>query len=169
MTKKDCSAKAPKPVRPFPISEPTSGQMCSTPAQMTYIHSSGKLASSNLVGLKIFGGWSRGMRKKSLRVISRDRYGSSRLHFPYFTELPHSDFQELVFSSIWTGCPVQQPQRRHDPPTHHRSQCRVPSLYTMRPLCVNGEYWGRLLHQRKGQQRVHRSTFGFLPEEINPP
>ncbi|MEC8277417.1 MAG: CotH kinase family protein, partial [Myxococcota bacterium] len=159
-------SKGPKARSTFPYRGANFWADTELPAQMTYLHSSGKLASSNLVGLKIFGGWSRGMRKKSLRVISRDRYGSSRLHFPYFTELPHSEFQELVFRQSGQDAPFSSLK---DAMIHQliidlnvESQACTPSV-----LYVNGQYWGIYYIREKISSAFIARHSGFLPEEIN--
>jgi hypothetical protein len=106
-----------------------------------------KLAYRSLAGLKIFGGCSRALPKKSLRLISRARYENSYFQYPFFTDQEsnrydsivlrssgqdskHTGFRDVLVNSLVTDLNVD-------------TQSYQPAV-----VYVNGEYWG-LYHLRE--------------------
>lgn len=136
------------------------------PAHMTYLTKNGKIASQASVGLKIFGGWSRGMRKKPLRLISRDRYGDSQIRYPFFEELPQYEFSELVIRQSGQDAPFSSfrdamiHQLIQDLPVE--SQACTPAI-----LYVNGDYWGIYYIREKISPDFISRHSGFLPDDID--
>jgi hypothetical protein len=47
-------------------------------------------------GVKIYGAWSRAKPQKSLSIFARNRYGSSKIDYPLFPDLPYTEYESFV-------------------------------------------------------------------------
>ena len=105
------------------------------------------LVYRSLAGLKIFGGCSRALPKKSLRLVSRARYENSYFQYPFFSDQEtdkydsivlrssgqdskHTGFRDVLVNSLITDAHVDK------------------QSYQPVVVYVNGEYWG-LYHLRE--------------------
>lgn len=66
------------------------------PVNVTYIPANRATGFKIAAGLRIHGGWSRVLDKKSLRLYFRQEYGQSRLEFPLFPGTELTSFKRLI-------------------------------------------------------------------------
>lgn len=102
------------------------------------------------VGYKVTGAASRSLAKKSLRVVSRGKYGPEKLEYPFFPDIPVRSFDGLLLrADATTG--VGRPKHRagervRNELVYHfnREMGSHVDMQAYRPaiLFLNGEYWG---------------------------
>ncbi len=108
-------------------------------------------------GLRLFGGLSRQLKDKSLRLVARSEYGSSRFKHNFFQN-NHKKYKNLVLrtsggdynKSRFKDVFITQLAREIDIPTQEAR----PSL-----LFVNGDYWGVYNIREKIDERYLERNF----------
>ena len=118
-------------------------------------------------GLKIFGGSSRGLRKKSVAVNFREEYGAKHLHYTLFPDYPElkkfnnfilrnngnnfrNDYiRDRLASSLSEGLGVDYQRGRH-----------VVVYY-------NGEYFGIHDLREKSNEHYFQTHYGIKPDEVD--
>jgi len=107
-----------------------------------YFSASGEVQFEGSIGLKIHGGWSRGLPQKSFRVIARDDYGMESMDYPLIADKPYlNSFKSF---NLRNGGNEYYGTRYHDAlmqramkPTHADYMAYTPVV-----AFLNGEYWG---------------------------
>ncbi|OGX79720.1 hypothetical protein A6395_05095 [Exiguobacterium sp. SH31] len=116
------------------------GQEWERPAQVDYFEK-GELAFSQDVGIRIHGGFSRGLAQKSLRLYARSEYGQSRFYHPFFPDNEEEEFNRLLLRNAgndWQGAMLR------DAFMQELLRERSLDFQDYQPVVVlmNGEYWG---------------------------
>ena len=124
-------------------------------ANMSYFVNGQEVLNQD-IGIRIHGGISRSFQSKSLALYSRADYGSANMNYPFFHDLPYSNFDKLVLRN--SGGDFQTTMFRD---ALNQEVCRF--LYPDKEACqntitfVNGEYWGILnLRDRYGDSYFKR-------------
>lgn len=66
------------------------------PASFEVFDDTGKQVFQQNIGVKITGAFGRGREQKGLAIYARDEYGSSRLKYKFFEDLPFTEYKSLV-------------------------------------------------------------------------
>ena len=92
-------------------------------------------------GIKIFGGWSRGFKQKSLAIYARSEYGYKSINYPLFPDKPFTKYESIVLRNSgndWNYSMIRDPLMQ--------GLVKRTNLVTQsyRPVVVflNGQYWG---------------------------
>jgi hypothetical protein len=93
------------------------------------------------MGVKIFGGWSRGNEQKSLALFARGQYGYNSLNYKLFDELPFTEYESFVLRNSgndWTSTMLRDAFMTSlvDGIDIDKQDYRPAILF------INGEYWG---------------------------
>ena len=118
------------------------------------------------VGIKLFGGFSRGQAQKSFALNARSRYGAGELDHPFFPNLPTTEYERLVLRNSGNDWLV----------THLRDLTMTGSMQgtsvpyqANRPVVtyLNGTYWGLYnLRERIGEDYL-KSRYGVEKEDLD--
>ena len=66
------------------------------PIHLSLYDVSGNLEIEYNLGVKIFGGWSRGQAQRSFSLFARNKYGTSEIDYKFFPEHDYSKFQSFI-------------------------------------------------------------------------
>ena len=113
------------------------------PAGFEVFDESGKQVFFQNVGIRIAGSFGRGRAQKGFNVFARDEYGDSRLQYPFFEELPYTEYKSVALRA--GGQDQSYSKIRDELATGLLRGTDVNILYqAYKPyvLYLNGEYWG---------------------------
>lgn len=118
-------------------------------------------------GLKIFGGYSRGLQKKSLQIKFREKYGAASVNYPVFENLDMTDFSSLVVRS---GSSDYQKAMMRDEMFTRLAENAGMNLTTQASRCIvlyiNGEYYGIYYLREKISEEFVSAHTGASPESV---
>ena len=136
------------------------------PLHFMLYESDGQLGTSFNVGVKIFGGWSRGFGQKSLSIFARGRYGTSSIEYPVFADNPYSSYQAIVLRNSgndWLNSNFRDAAQT--------GLLRGSGLeyQAYRPVVayLNGEYWGIYNIREKINEHFLASKGNVSPDDID--
>ncbi|NLB61253.1 MAG: hypothetical protein GX802_02320 [Clostridiales bacterium] len=113
------------------------------PASFEVFNNDGAQVFQQNIGIKITGSFGRGREQKGLAVYARDEYGSSRMKYRFFEDLPFNEYKSLV---LRCGAQDQANGKLRDEFSMAVLKgYDVNFLYQdFKPyiLYINGEYWG---------------------------
>lgn len=116
------------------------GREWERPAHVDYFEN-GELAFSQDVGIRIHGGFSRGLAQKSLRLYARSEYGQNQFYHSFFPDNEEEEFNRLLLRNAgndWQGTMLR------DAFMQELLSERSLDFQDHQPVVVlmNGEYWG---------------------------
>lgn len=116
-------------------------------------------------GIRIFGGLSRALPKKSFALFFRTAYGSSALNYQLFTDCELDSYEALVLRN--TGQDFKYSSMRDAMVTSMASDMLGLDVQNCRPvvLYLNGEYWGLYFIREKLNQNYVAQHYNVLPTE----
>tara|TARA_B110000037_G_scaffold19297_1_gene20522 strand:- start:506 stop:2851 length:2346 start_codon:yes stop_codon:yes gene_type:complete len=126
----------------------------------------GELAFNQVVGINLFGGFSRMLPQKSLAIFARKKYGESRINYPIFPERDFKKYKSFIIRN--SGGDFRR--------THFRdafmTQLAAPTgvaIQAYRPAIVflNGEYWGVQNLREKISEHYLKSNFGVDKDNVD--
>lgn len=112
-----------------------------------YFDTSGLCGFNQIAGLKIFGGYSRGMPQKSFSIISRKSYGKKNFDYPLFPDLKFKKYKSFILRNGGSD----------NNRTHFRDVFMTQLVkdlnfdiqsYNTCIVFINGSYWG-IYHMRE--------------------
>ncbi|MBE0539492.1 MAG: CotH kinase family protein [Ignavibacterium sp.] len=111
------------------------------PAHIELYEPNGDNAFGIDMGIKIFGGWSRGNAQKSFALFARGQYGYNSLNYKLFDELPFIEYESFVLRNSgndWTSTMLRDAFMTSlvDGIDIDKQNYRPAILF------INGEYWG---------------------------
>lgn len=117
-------------------------------------------------GLRIFGGLTRALPEKSLRIIARKGLGNKRFRYKFFAEKQRDEFKHLVFRT--SGGDYKQTRFLDAMSTHLTNGLDI-DFQAHRPviLFVNGSYWGVYNLREKLNKRFLKHNRGADPDETD--
>jgi len=149
------------------------------PANVTLFEMDGTTAFNLDVGLKIFGGWTKGYPQKSLAVFLRRKYGAGSLDYRLFPERKIESYESFVLRNSGND----------NPGSHHVSTYFTNGNYTMfrdglmhrllegedfetqayRPAAVyiNGKYYGLYNLREKMNEHFIASHHAVDPDKLD--
>ncbi|KDN58849.1 CotH kinase family protein [Exiguobacterium sp. AB2] len=116
------------------------GREWERPAHLDYFEG-GEHVFGQDIGIRIHGGFSRGLAQKSLRLYARSEYGQSRFYHPFFPGNDETEFNRLLLRNAgndWQGAMLRDAFMQEllaDRPLDFQD-------YQPTIVLVNGEYWG---------------------------
>ncbi len=111
------------------------------PIHLSFFEADGQFGFESNVGVKIFGGWSRGMDQRSLSIFFRKQYGDNVLKYPLFEQRPYDNYEAFILRN--SGNDWQNTMLRDLTLTGLMENSNV-DIQAGRPVVtyINGEYWG---------------------------
>ncbi|MCX5672249.1 MAG: chitobiase/beta-hexosaminidase C-terminal domain-containing protein [Planctomycetota bacterium] len=119
------------------------------PGSLELIYPDGTKGFQQDAGIRIYGGVGRDtpFRKHSFRILFKDQYGDTKLHFPLFDDSPMKEFDSIILRAnfndawVWGGSSAQYMVDEWS----RRAQLDMGGLAshgTYVHLFINGLYWG---------------------------
>jgi len=136
------------------------------PVHIELFEQDGDKAFSIDAGMKIFGGWSRGLPQKSLSLFARSKYGYGNIDYRIFDEKDIDQFEAIVLSN--SGNDWNYSMMRDGMMTSLVNRMDI-DLQAYRPaeIYLNGEYWGILNIREKVNEHFIASNHGVHPDSID--
>lgn len=127
----------------------------------------GSVGFSEPCGIKIFGGFSRVLKKKSLSFHFRDKYGAGRLDYALFGDSGLDSFETFILRS--GGQDTFQGRMRDEVITSIAAEHLGIPVQNYRPVVVyiNGQYWGLHYIREKVNENYVSGHYGVDPDTVN--
>ncbi len=127
---------------------------------------SGELGFNQRVGVRIFGGFSKGLPMKSLAIISRKKYEKKTIKYPIFPNKEINKYKSFVLRN--SGSDFNNTQFRDALLTHLIEPLDV-GIQAYRPAVVfiNGSYWGIHNVREKINEYYLKSNAGENPDSVD--
>jgi hypothetical protein len=118
-------------------------------------------------GVKIYGGCARLYPEKSLAFYFRDVYGSGKLHYKLFADLPYTEYNNFVLRS--SGQDWWRTMIRDGMAQTLIKQGMNADVQDYRPsiLFINGQYWGIHNIREKLNEHYVNQHYGVDPDSVD--
>ncbi|MBT3250469.1 MAG: hypothetical protein HN729_05755 [Candidatus Marinimicrobia bacterium] len=125
-----------------------------------------QLGFSSDAGVKIFGGWSRGLPQKSMSFFARSEYGASQFNYQLFDNLSIDIFESFIIRN--SGNDWESSMLRDGMMTTLVQNEGV-DLQAYRPAAVylNGQYWGLYNIREKINEHFIASHHPVDPDDLD--
>lgn len=126
----------------------------------------GEECFNQIVGINIFGGFSRWLPQKSMAIFARSRYGKNRIEYPIFPERDIKKYKSFVIRN--SGGDFRR--------THFRdafmTQLAKPTgvaiqEYQPAVIYINGRYWGIQNLREKINEHYLKANYGVDKENLD--
>jgi hypothetical protein len=118
------------------------------------------------IGIKIYGGWSRGYPQKSLALFARSEYGKGSFEYKVFRDKPIEKFESLVLRNA--GNDWNQSGMRDGLTSTLINDMSVDrQAFQPTVVYINGEYWGILNMREKINTNYIAENHFVDPENVN--
>ena len=136
------------------------------PASLTLFETDGSGFSVNC-GIRIFGGFSRALEKKSFSLLFRDTYGDGELCYPIFGEEGLDTFEALILRT--SGQDAFSAKMRDVVITSLMSEYTDVPVQAYKPvvLYLNGEYWGLYYFREKLNEHYIAGHYNIDSDDVN--
>jgi len=143
------------------------------PIHVELFEPSGELGFSLDAGVKIFGGWSRGLPQKSLAIHARPGYGTNEINYQIFPDKEIDTFSAIVLRNSgneWFGSGQENATMFRD--GMHTSLMDNTEVehqeYRPAAVYINGEYWGiHNLREKVNEEFLASNNPGVDPDELD--
>ncbi len=136
------------------------------PVHIELFEPDGNNAFSIDAGMKIFGGWSRGLPQKSLSLFARSKYGFGSIDYRIFDEKDIEQFEAIVLRN--SGNDWNYSMMRDGMMTSLVSRMDIDKqAYRPAEVYLNGEYWGILNIREKINEHFIASNHGVDPDSVD--
>ncbi|MEX0680299.1 MAG: CotH kinase family protein [Balneolales bacterium] len=135
-------------------------------ASFEFFEADGTHSFTQNVGLRIHGGWSRGLPQKSFRIYARNQYGKNSIDYPLFPDEPYSSYRRILLRNSGQDWGYSM---FRDAAAHVLIRHLNVDTQAYRPVIVfvNGEYWGiHNMRERYDNDYLER-VYGVDPENID--
>ena len=124
-------------------------------------------------GVKIFGGWSRGLPQKSLAIYARPGYGTSEINYQIFPDKEIDSFVAIVLRNSgneWFGSGQDNATMFRD--GMHTSLMDNTGIdhqeYRPAAVYINGDYWGiHNIREKVNEEFLASNNPGVDPDELD--
>lgn len=143
------------------------------PIHIELFEPDGELGFSLNAGVKIFGGWSRGLAQKSLAIYARPSYGTSQINYQIFPDKQIDSFKTIVLRNSgndWFGGGQDNTTMLRDGMNTGLMDNTGVDHQAYRPAVVyiNGEYWGiHNLREKVNEEFLATNNPGVDPDELD--
>ena len=136
------------------------------PASLTLFDHNGDGFAVNC-GIRIFGGFTRAMEKKSFACVFRDRYGAADLEYPIFGEEGFDTYETLILRTA--GQDAFNAKMRDVVITSLMGEYTAVPVQDYKPvvLYLNGEYWGLYYFREKLNEHYIAGHYNIASEDVN--
>jgi len=111
------------------------------PASFEFYEADGKRGYATTIGLKIFGGWTRGYNQKSLAIMAKNKYGGDEMNYKFLDNKDLTSYKNLVLRTA--GQDVNKSKIRDILTTRLIQDTGLDYMgYRQTVLYINGKYWG---------------------------
>jgi len=126
----------------------------------------GELAFNQKVGVRIFGGFSKGLPMKSLAIISRKKYEKKTIKYPIFPNKDIKKYKSIVLRN--SGSDFNNTQFRDALLTNLVEPLDI-EIQAYRPsvVYINGVYWGVHNVREKINEYYLKSNGGANPDSVD--
>lgn len=157
-------ATGPRADADFPYEGANYYQRWEKEATVSFFDKDGGGFSENC-GIRIFGGLSRALPKKSFAVFFRKAYGNSDLEYQLFEDDPLDVYESFVLRN--TGQDFRMSSMRDAMITKIANEHLGIDIQNNRPVVVylNGEYWGIYFIREKLNENYVAGHYNVAPEE----
>ncbi|MDT8858824.1 CotH kinase family protein [Alkalihalobacillus sp. MEB130] len=143
-----------------------SGAEWERPIHLEFFEENGERVLSQGAGIRIHGGASRTVDRKSFRLYARSDYGENRFRYPFFEEDTRSEYNRLLLrnsgndwnNTLFRDALLQTLIRDFDLETQ---------LYRPSTLYVNGEYWGIYNIRERYDSHYYEIKHGVDPQNLD--
>jgi hypothetical protein len=156
----------------FPYFDANFWQDWERPVHVELYDEDGNLAINSDAGIKIYGGWTRGLPQKSMAVFARQKYNVDRFHYRLFQDKTISDCETFVLRNSgndWFGVDWEIGTMFRDVMMTHLTgdlDIEYPG-YRQSIVYINGEYWGIQNIREKINEHFIASNAGVSPDQID--
>jgi hypothetical protein len=136
------------------------------PVHLEFYETDGTKGFSLDAGVKIFGGWTRGLPQKSLAIFARGRYGNNKINYQIFPDKSITDFKSIVLRN--SGNDWESTMFRDALMTGLVKDADI-DIQAYRPSIVflNGEFWGIHNVREKISEHYIASNHGVDPDNLD--
>ena len=136
------------------------------PIHLSLYDLSGDLEVEYNLGVKIFGGWSRGQAQRSFSLFARNKYGTSEIDYKLFPQLDYSNFQSFILRNSgqdWLRTSLK------DAALTGLLKGTGLDYQAYRPVAtyINGNYWGLYNMREKVNEHFIASKHNVEADEID--
>jgi hypothetical protein len=126
----------------------------------------GELAFNQEAGIRIFGGWSKGLPMKSFAIVARKKYGKNKFKYQIFADKPIKKFKTFLLRS--SGGDFNKTHFRDAYVTSLVKDLDL-EIQSYRPATVflNGEYWGVMNVREKINEHYLKANGGADPDSVD--
>ncbi|MCC5924681.1 MAG: CotH kinase family protein, partial [Crocinitomicaceae bacterium] len=120
---------------------------------------------NQIVGIKIFGGFSKAMPQKSLAIHARNKYGSNKLKYAFFPQLPFKKYKSLILRN---GGNDMEGSHIRDVLATQLMKGTGLFYQEYRPVIVyiNGKYWGKYNLREKINEHFIKAHTGYHKDSL---
>jgi len=120
---------------------------------------------NQIVGIKTFGGFSKAMPQKSLAIHARNKYGSNKLKYAFFPQLPFKKYKSLILRN--GGNDMEGAHIRDVLATQLMKGTGL-FYQEYRPVIVyiNGKYWGKYNLREKINEHFIKAHTGYHKDSL---
>jgi hypothetical protein len=143
-----------------------SGAEWERPINLEFFEKDGERVLSQGAGIRMHGGASRTVDRKSFRLYARSDYGENRFRYPFFEDDTRSEYNRLLLrnsgndwnNTLFRDAMLQELIKDFDLETQ---------LYRPTTLYVNGEYWGIYNLRERYDSHYYEIKHGVDPQNLD--
>jgi CotH kinase protein/Lamin Tail Domain/Chitobiase/beta-hexosaminidase C-terminal domain/Secretion system C-terminal sorting domain/Divergent InlB B-repeat domain len=137
------------------------------PINIEMFEQDGSLAFNIPAGVKIFGGWSRGLSQKSLSIFARGIYGASEINYQIFEDKQIDSFEAIVLRN--SGNDWERTMFRDGLMSELVKDTNIDrQAYRAAAIFINGEYWGiQNIREKINEHFIAANHEGVDPDNID--
>jgi hypothetical protein len=135
------------------------------PIHIEYYTKEGKQVLNQPCGVKIFGGYSKSMRQKSLALFARSKYGENKFRYPIFSNNDIDKYNNIVLRNA--GGDMLGAHMRDIYATQLVKETGLLiQEYQPAAVYINGEYWGKYNLREKINEHFIHEHFDYSKDSI---
>ena len=135
------------------------------PTNVEFLKTDGTTAFNQVAGVRIFGGYSKALRQKSLAFFARKKYGDNRFRYKLFDQLPYKKYKNFILRNA--GGDMIYTHIRDVFATQLVKETGL-LIQEYRPVAVyiNGEYFGKYNLREKINEHFINLHFGYPKDSL---
>lgn len=135
------------------------------PIHMEYYNVEGKQVLNQSCGVKIFGGYSKSMRQKSLALFARKKYGDNKFRYPVFANNDIDKYKHIVLRNA--GGDMLGAHMRDIYATQLVKETGLLiQEYQPAAVYINGDYWGKYNLREKINEHFIKAHLGYPTDSL---
>jgi hypothetical protein len=163
--------KGPDAETDFPYFNANFWQDWERPAHVEFYDEAGQQGFNLDAGIRIYGGWTRGLPQKSMTIFARNQYGPGSIQYPLFPVRSYSEFESFVIRNSgndWFGVDWESGTMFRDVLMTGLTRSMDLEYQEARPsvVYINGEYWGIHYIREKISEHYLSSLSGNDPDSL---